>query len=298
MNLIKWNVAFIAVGFFFLVSLRTFAQESSKSAVYPVSNDVSVELSSDWHTLDNAQLPPPAALASYGPPFHFSKILTFTNAAGESILQIGASDNPLVGHDAYWLDTQMHSPSGSGMSMADFLFYLFLPPSASCMDQISQHYASASRVSALDESSPSDLQVSYACPPSATLPDFYAARLSSGITFRHGTSRGSHALGQFRDFYVSPMEEVSFSGMTFFIFEAQQTEQLTQDTTDYFDLPDAVRGAQPDFFWAIGAPSPFPFVQDPSRENVPLVHIGYAAVGNESDNRSEFVEVLHHLQKR
>ena len=272
------------------------AQDSS-SAVYPVLGDIAIELPSAWQPVENKGVLPPAGLASYGPPFHLSKVTTLTNEDEGSILQLATSDNPLLGHDAYWLDTQMHAGSGSGMSMPDFLLYLFLPPSTSCMDKISQNYSSAIRVSTTEDSDASDLQVSYDCPFSATLWDFYAARVSSGLTFRHGTTRGSRAVGKFRDFYVAPMEEMTFSGMTFFVFEAQQTEPLSQGAADYFNVPEAVTGAKADFFWAIGAPSPFPFVREPGGENGSLLHVAYATVGTGSNKRNDFIGLLQQLQK-
>ena len=140
----------------------------------------------DWST--PARLARRKGLGGYAPPFHLSALLVLANSDEGSILQLATSDNPLLGHDPYWLDTQMHSPSGSGMSLPDFLFYFFLPPSVSCMDQVSHNLANASRVSANDDSSPSALQVFYACPLGETLADFYASQVSAGITFRQGTT--------------------------------------------------------------------------------------------------------------
>ena len=131
---------------------------------FSLSNTISLTLAPEWRLVNPGQARPPEGLSGYAPPFHLSALLALANSDEGSILQLATSDNPLLGHDPYWLDTQMHSPSGSGMSLPDFLFYFFLPPSVTCMDQVSHNLANASRVSANDASSPSALQVFYACP--------------------------------------------------------------------------------------------------------------------------------------
>ncbi len=267
---------------------------------FPLSNGVSVELPKEWKKTDAATPPPPAVLASYAPPFHLSGILALVNSDEGSILQFATSDNPLLGHDPYWLDTQMHSPSGSGMSLPDFLFYFFFPPSMTCMNEMLHKTVNASRVPPTSEASPSALQVSYTCPVAATLPDFYASQVSSGITFRQGTSGKPQAFGEFGNLYITPMDEEDFDGMTFFVFEAQQADRVNSDTTAQFNLPDTTQGERVDFFWAIGAPSPFPFVADssptpPDAKSTELIHVAYAATGVGINKRNEFIDLLHHV---
>ena len=267
---------------------------------FSLSDTISIALPPEWRLVDPGQARPPEGLGGYAPPFHLSALLVLANSDEGSILQLATSDNPLLGHDPYWLDTQMHLPSGSGMSLPDFLFYFFLPPSVSCMDQVSHNLANASRVSANDDSAPSALQVFYACPLGETLADFYASQVSAGITFRQGTTGGSHASGAFSEFYVAPMEQVDTGSMTFFVFEAQELGGVTADAATHFNLPDALQGATADFFWAIGAPNPFPFAASASPEasRMPLVHIAFASAAVGPNKRDEFISLLHQVQTR
>jgi hypothetical protein len=272
-------------------------------AKYSLTDTVSIELPQEWRKVDSDQIPPPAELASYGPPFHLSGRVALVNSDEGSILQLATSDNPLVGRDPYWLDTQMHSPSGSGMSLPDFLFYFFLPPSTHCMERVLNNLENASRVPPTDASTPSALQVSYTCPAAATLEDFYAGRVSSGITFRHDANTGSHASGEYGDFYIVPMEQVDCDGLTFFVFEAQESDRVGPDATTYFNLPDSMQGARVDFLWAIGAPSPFPFAATSSADggdarSARLIHLAYASAGTGPGGREEFMRLLHQVHER
>jgi hypothetical protein len=121
-------------------------------AKYSLTDSVSIELPQEWRKLDSDQIPPPAELASYAPPFHLSGLVMLLNSDEGAMLQLATSDNPLVGRDPYWLDTQMHSPSGSGMSLPDFLFYFFLPPSTHCMEKVLNNLENATRVPPTDDS--------------------------------------------------------------------------------------------------------------------------------------------------
>jgi len=71
---------------------------------------------------------------------------------------------------------------------------------------------------------------------------------------------------------------VEASGLTFYVFEAQGRMWLDLATVDHFNLPDEMQGAKADFFWAVGAPSPFPFIRDPQRKNVPLIQVVYTGM--------------------
>jgi hypothetical protein len=208
-------------------------------------------------------------------------------------LQFATSNNPFVGHDAYWLDTEMHAPSGTGMSLLDFFFYYFFPPSDACMHQVLTTSAPASRQSLAD--GPAYMQVYYSCPISDTLSDFYSVQISSGITFQH-TDDGTRILAPVGDFYVAPMEQVDQSGMTFFVFEAQGMNAVSSDAAKRFHLPESAQGGAPDFFWAIGSPSPFPFVADSGRKDVSLLHVAYARLGVEADAKTEFLNILREIR--
>ena len=205
-------------------------QETGELQRFALENGVSIQLGPNWKPTGSGTEPPPGGLGPYAPPFRFNQILFLSNEAQHTVLQMATSDNPLIGHDAYWLDTQMHSTNGTGMSLPDYLFFLFLPPSHSCMDDTLAKLAEASRSTKTDERefSQSELQVSYACTYSPTLSDFYSQQLTSGITFRQALS-GPRAYGDFKNLDLPPMEQMDFSGQTFFIFEALSREQVSED---------------------------------------------------------------------
>lgn len=93
--------------------------------VYALSSNISMELPTTWHAVKSDEIPSPGALAPYAPPFHFSQVATFTNEQKNSILLLGLSDNPLLGRDSYWLDTQMHAQRlGDERPGPSFLFLL------------------------------------------------------------------------------------------------------------------------------------------------------------------------------
>ena len=71
--------------------------------------------------------------------------------------------------------------------------------------------------------------------------------------------------------------------------------QLDLATVDHFNLPDEMQGSQADFFWAVGAPSPFPFFRDPQRKNVPLIQVAYAGIGLGPNKRDIFMKLLRQV---
>jgi hypothetical protein len=119
--------------------------------------------------------------------------------------------------------------------------------------------------------------------------------VSSGITFAQ-TAEGPRAYGKVANFYLAPMDRETIGGMTWFIFEAQRTDPLGANAGATFNLPGNLQGAQSDFFWAIGAISPFPFVGDASRANQPLIHVAYAGVGAQGNKKAEFMGLLQRVQ--
>lgn len=261
---------------------------------YALTSNYGVTLSAEWTAISENNLPPPAPLSPYAP-FHLSGNLVLSNKARGTILQFATSNNIFLGHDSYWLDTEVHSPSGSGTSLLDLFFYYFSPPSDACIHEVLTTYAAASRVPPTD--GPAYMQVYYSCPLSDTLSDFYAAQVSSGITFQL-TDNGTRVLAPVGDFYVAPMEQVDESGLTFFVFEAQGINTVSTDAARRFHLPENAQGGQPDFFWAIGAPSPFPFVADESRQDIAILHVAYARLGVDADAKSEFMSILRGIRSR
>jgi hypothetical protein len=260
---------------------------------YALSESYAVSLSAEWQPVSgSSEVPPPAALSPYAP-FHLSGDMEFSDPDHGAILQFATSNNPFMGHDSYWLDSQMHLPSGSGINLLDFFFYYFFPPSNACMHQVLTTNAPASRVSPTD--GPAYMQVYYSCPLSDTLSDFYAAQVSAGITFQL-TDNGTRVLAPIGDFYVAPMEQIEEAGITFFIFEAQDMNAVSSDAANRFHLPTSAQGGQPDFFWAIAAASPFPFVADSARKDPAILHVAYARLGVSTDTRTEFMNILRQIR--
>jgi hypothetical protein len=179
------------------------------------------------------------------------------------------------------------------MSLLDFFFYYFFPPSDACIHEVLTTYAPATRVSPTD--SPAYMQVYYSCPLSDTLSDFYSSQISAGITFQL-TDNGTRVLAPVGDFYVAPMEQIEESGITVFVFEAQGMNAVSSDAARRFHLPENSQGGQPDFFWAIAAASPFPFVADASRKDDAILHVAYARLGVGADAKSEFMNILHEIR--
>jgi hypothetical protein len=264
---------------------------------YFLENGVSIDLGPNWKPSGAGNAAPPGGLGPYAPPFRFNQMFFLTNEHQYTLLQLATSDNPLIGHDAYWLDTQMHSTNGTGMSLPDYLFFLFLPPSHSCMDDVLAKLAAAGRPADPDPSggefSRSELQVTYSCSYAPTLSDFYSQQLTTGITFRQSLD-GPRAYGDFKNLEMPPMEQVDFSGMTFFVFEALSHEQISENAVHYFNLPAETQGLHADFLWAIGTISPYPFVADPTRKNTPIIHLAYAGVG--PNRRTDFLRMLQRVR--
>jgi len=271
-------------------------QHHSDLQRYFLENGISIDLGPNWKPSGAGNAAPPGGLGPYAPPFRFNQILFLTNEHQYTLLQLATSDNPLIGHDAYWLDTQMHATNGTGASLPDYLFFLFLPPSHSCMDDVLAKLAAASRPAEPDPSggefSKSELQVTYSCSYAPTLSDFYSQQLTTGITFRQALN-GPRAYGDFKNLEMPPMEQVDFGGMTFFVFEALSHEAVSENAVHYFNLPAETQGLHADFLWAVGTTSPYPFVADPSRKT-PIIHLAYAGAG--PNRRTDFLRILERVR--
>jgi hypothetical protein len=275
--------------------------DTSGALVHHLAADISVALPAAWQEFEIGSMPPPTAIASYAPPFHLTGILALQNSKQVAMLQFATSSNPLIGHDSNWLDSQMHMPSGSGMSVLDLIFYYFFPPTSTCIEQVLTQDPRASfaplpaGASGSDLNSGSVLQVSLACKPQATLTGFFQSQVSGGITFAQ-TNDGPRAFADIAKFYLGPMERVAVGGMVWFVFEAQKVDPLGPNVGTNFNLAGNLQGAQADFFWAIGAISPFPFVNDSPRGNQPLIHVAYASVGVNGNKHADFMALLQKVQ--
>jgi hypothetical protein len=271
--------------------------------VHHLAADISVALGPNWQEFDAGAVPPPTAIATFAPPFHLTGILALQNANQPAMLQFATSSNPLIGHDSSWLDAQMHMPSGSGMSVLDLIFYYFFPPSAACIEQVLTQDPKATFApvpvngsdTGTNNSTDPVLQVSLVCKAPPTIAGFFSSQVSSGITFAQ-TADGPRAYAKVANFYLAPMDRETIGGMTWFIFEAQRTDPLGPNAGTNFNLPGNLQGAQSDYFWAIGAISPFPFVSDAPRANQPLIHVAYAGVGAQGNKKAEFMGLLQRVQ--
>ena len=283
--------------------------DSSGGVVHHLAADISITLGPSWQEFDIGSMPPPAAIASYAPPFHLNALLALQNFNNISVLQIATSTNPLIGRDSNWLDTQMHMQSGSGMSVLDLIFYYFFPPARECIEKVltqdpkatfaplPETGSSNNSGGGTGDSGNSVLQVSLACKAPATMLGFFQAQLSSGITFAQ-TNDGPRAFATSKKFYLAPMERVSIGGMIWFIFEAQHIDPVGPNASTNYNLGGSYQGAQSDYFWAIGAIAPFPFVADGPRGNQPLIHVAYASVGSNGNKHAEFMALLQRVQVR
>jgi hypothetical protein len=283
--------------------------------MHTLAGAVSVTLGANWGENASNELPPPPELQNYAPPFRISAILPIQNSKSGSIIQLAISDNPLTGKDSNWLDEQMHKPAGSGLSVLDMLYYFFFPPTQQCMVEAqntvakatfapSPAAASASATGApapsSGDSSDPEMQLTYQCKREPTLENFYAAQLSNGITFVQ-TNQGPRAFSVVPQFYLAPMERVQAQGLTWYVFEAQRTEPISQGALQRFrSYGPTVDGSQADFFWAIGAPDPLPFSPDLSggADSRRVIHVGYASVSSGTNNHDRFITLLQRVQVR
>jgi hypothetical protein len=257
-------------------------------------------VSRDWVQRDTKELPPSPPLARFAPPFTFLDFTELENLRTHSALRIGMTNNLFLGRDEVALDTQMlhtqiHDAAGSANSLMDYLFYFFFPPPRDCLDGGAEAYRNARvQVSADQNTGAPDLSIRTDCHYAPTVAEFYASQLSSGVEFQ--ASNGVERVGGgYRQFYSPPMEKLESNGLTFYVFEAQGLTRLDQPTLDYFNFPDDLQGTQTDYFWAVGAPSPFPFYLDPQRKNVTLIQVAYAGVGLGPNEREYFMGLLRQM---
>jgi len=183
----------------------------------------------------------------------------------------------------------MHEQPSSGRGLLNYLSYFFFPPPAHCVEQAFADYGRAISKSKPDENA--DVSIVANCQYLPTLPDFYSEQLSHGLVFRP-VSGPESVDSTWGEFYLPSVEQVEINGLTFFVYEAQGLEQLTLETARQFNLPEDLQGTQVDFFWAIGAPSPFPFMVDETHRNVPLIHVVYAGADLGGNQRPVFMKLL------
>jgi hypothetical protein len=275
------------------------AQPQVELKRFSLLSGISIDVSPDWIEREQMPLPPSPMLARFAPQVTFLEFMALDNPKLHSALRVATTTNPFLGGDEVALDVQMHAAAGSGNGLADYLFYFFFSPPRDCLDGGSEAYKKAKSQAELPDQravSP-DLSIRTDCKHPPTLAGFYSRQLSPGVLFQV-TNGVEFARGIYPDFYLTPMEKVEANGLTFYIFEAQGRMQLDLATVNHFNLPDEMQGAQADFFWAVGAPSPFPFFRDPQRKNVPLIQVAYAGIGLGPDKRDIFMRLLRQVRSR
>ena len=263
---------------------------------FSLSSGTLIDVSPDWIEREQMPLPPSPRLARFAPQVTFLEFMALENPKMHSALRIATTTNPFLGDDEVALDVQMHSAAGSGNGLGDYLFYFFFSPPRDCLDGGSEAYRKAKSQAELPDQttiSP-NLSIRTDCKHAPTLADFYSRELSPGVLFQ-ATNGVERASGIYPEFYLTPMEKVEVNGLTFYVFEAQGRMQLDLATVDHFNLPDEIQGAQVDFFWAVGAPSPFPFFRDPQRKNVPLIQVAFAGIGLGPAKRDIFMRMLRQV---
>jgi len=266
-------------------------QSNSLSAqAFSLRSGVTIRLSGDWGPDLYNRTPTPSALNPNAPrEIGFSEFLNLQNLRDHSLLKLASSNNPFEGRDQRELDAQMHEVPSSGRGLLNYLSYYFFPPPPHCVEQAFEEFERDRRKLKPDEDV--DVNIGLNCQYLPTLPDFYSAQLSHGLVFRR-LSGQKIVDSTWGEFYLPEVEQVETNGLTFFVYEAQGLEQLTLQTVRQFNLPEDLQGAQLDFFWAIGAPSPFPFMVDHTHRNVPLIHVVYAGAGLGPNQRPVFMKLL------
>jgi hypothetical protein len=271
------------------------AQPQVELKRFSLLSGTSIDISPDWIEREQMPLPPSPRLAPSAPQVTFLEFMALENPKMHSALRISTTTNPFLGGDEVALDVQMHSGTGSGKGLADYLFYFFFSPPRDCLDGGSEAYRNAkSQAELSDQTVSPDLSIRTDCKHAPALADFYSRQLSPGVLFQV-TNGVELAGGIYPEFYLMPMEKVEANGLTFYVFEAQGRRQLDLATVNHFNLPDEMQGAQADFFWAVGAPSPFPFFRDPQRKNVPVIQVAYAGIGLGPDKRAIFMRLLRQV---
>jgi hypothetical protein len=245
-------------------------------------------------------MPPSPPLARFAPPVTFLEFAALENPRTHSALRIGTTNNVFLGQDevaldTQMLDTQMYGGAGSANSLMDYLFYFFFPPPRDCLDGGAESFHLARvQVSEDQDTGAPNLSIRTDCHHAPTVADFYSSQLSRGVEFQVTNGVGKVG-GIYWQSYFPPMEKLESNGLTFYVFEAQGQTQLDLPTLNYFNFPDDLQGAQTDYFWAVGAPSPFPFYPDLQKKNLPLIQVAYAGVGLGPNERGYFMGLLRQM---
>jgi len=274
------------------------------SRTFSLAGQIFVELDGQWTERRDAEPPPLPALIPSAPKLSFSDALILENHKSRSVLQLALSDNPFVGRDAPSLDQQFHAGPGTGGGLHEHLFYFFFPPPKACLERGRLEFER--RKSEQERNAERDkdgilkaplppLTMHQPCSFSSTLLEMYAEQVSTGLTFSR-TEKQERVRGRLHEFYLPPMEQTEIGGRTFFVFEAQGQRIVERAEIEKYGLPEDLRGAKAHFFWAIGAQSPFPFLRDPLRKDVQLIHVVYGCLSLNGNARPDFLRILRNTR--
>ena len=258
-------------------------QSAAPPRTFTLGGHAQIPLAADWTQRTDIDPPPLPALASSAPNFVFTDFLVVENRTAPAVFEAGFSSNPFIGSESGALGTRI------GPRLLGVLFYLFFPPPRACLAR-----GNAAVAQAQNKQLP-PIMIRQACYFAPAPMDFFASRLSQVAVFR-STGSGTRVQGEFGDFYRPPMEQMDLAGKTYFIFEASSNVQLELATVQRFGLSDNLQGATVHFFWAIGARTPFPFVLDPLRKDLELLHVSYACLDFGGDCRTRFLTLLGEIR--
>jgi len=285
-----------ALGMAAVVAPSAYAQRE-----YSLNERVFVTLSSDWVERRDVPPPPPAPLAASAPRLRFSDILILENREAPSIIEVAFSDNPYVGLDAATLTNRLQLGGGA----LQHFFYFFFPPPRACLARLNSQFEAAKKKADEDSErrykdskrsrSSSPVTVSGRCDFGPEMREFFAEQISSGMTFRRSGS-AERVDADIQRFYFAPTEQHEIGDMTFFVFEAQSDRMVTRDDIEKYGFADELNGARVYYFWAIGARTPFPFIRDPQRKDLQLVHVVYSTLSTSGDARARFFALLRELR--
>ncbi|HEV2287979.1 MAG TPA: hypothetical protein VGR81_03405 [Candidatus Acidoferrales bacterium] len=265
-----------------------------------LANGVSIELPYDWAPRTDSHLATSGQMAASAPPLVFSELHFWDDSADSSVLAFGLSNNPFLGGDKNSLIAQILGGANAKPALLDYLFYFFFPPPPSCLDGAAAAFQAKARESAAgksassDAATPSDFTLLYDCTYSPSLADFYSYELSPRLQIRRA-SGAERWQPQTTNFYFPAMEEVQSNRLTFFVFEAQGEGAVTRETVEDFNVPEKLNATMTDYFWAVGAPTPFPFARVSLEKSEPLIQVAFASAGYGPNKRPDFLQILRRI---
>ena len=273
----------------------------AQTRTFSLANRASITLTSDWVERTDTDPPPDRALAGSAPGAVFSDFLILENQKAPAALKLGFSDNPFFGSNVADLDLRLRLKKG----LLQYMFFYFFPPPRNCLAQartrwteVQRRYREelrkeAERKREKDEkprSIPPPQPFSLNCEFGPATGDFFAQQFSTSLTW------GERVSGSLREFYLPPLFEFERDGWTWFLFEAQSQRLIDRAELDHFGLAEELRGSKVHYLWAFGARTPFPFIRDPLRKDLQIVHVAAALTSSNDDAAARFREILGSLK--